>query len=58
MIKYMLTQGVGGGVGFRLGTLKKARVGELEELDENLVSHPCSDVAKKIHIPPGDVASN
>lgn len=54
----MLTQGVGGGVGFRLGTLKKARVGELEELDENLVSHPCSDVAKKIHIPPGDVASN
>lgn len=54
----MLTQGVGGRVGPQLGTLKKARVREFEELGENLVNHPCSHVAKKIHIPPGDVAGN
>lgn len=45
------------GLGSSLGTFKKARVREFGELDENLVSHPCSDAAK-IHIPPGHVASN
>lgn len=37
---------------------KKARVQEFQESDENFDSHPCSDVARKRRIPPGDVASN
>lgn len=56
MIKYKLTWGVGGGVS--TGNFKEARDQEFEKLDENFDSHPCSDVARKRLIPPGDVAGN